>query len=295
MNQKRSGSKTDNSTGHPLAGLLRTGVYSNLFIAACAVLMAWQTGHSLLRQDAHPDLIRFIFFATLCSYSFHYYFTTRSEIPSPRISWTNRHQQWLLLFFLAGLAGSVYWFTRLWEIRFWLLPAVAASFLYSAPKVPHPLLRQLRKVAIGKTIFLAFTWMYVTAVLPLAASGQPWTGTFTLYVTGRYFFIYAVCILFDYRDRDDDKKNGVRSLITFLSERNIDRLFLFSIGVYFLMTFLLFPGPVHRVDILCLLVPGIILAFLYRPAKQNFSDTLYYVVLDGLMALPAVLMLVARI
>lgn len=257
--------------------------------------MAWQTGQLLLGGAAHPGLLQFIFYATLCSYSFHYYFTTQSAIPSPRIEWTRRYKYWLLFLFVAGLSGSVYWFTRLWDIRYWILPAVAASFLYSAPKVPHPLLRQLRKVAIGKTIFLAFTWMYVTTVLPLAAAGQHWNGEFTLYVISRYFFIYAVCILFDYRDREDDKSNGVRSLITYLSDRNIDRLFIFSLLVYFLSTFLLLQQEGARAGFLLLLVPGIILAFLYKYAKRNFSDLLYYVWLDGLMALPAALMLIARI
>lgn len=295
MNPKKSGSKTKPAAPNPLTGLLQFGVYSNLFIAACAVLMAWQTGQALTGPDTQPALLRFIFYATLCSYSFHYYFTTQSAIPSPRIQWTRRYKNLLLIFFIAGLSGSVYWLFRLWEIRYWILPAVAASFLYSAPKVPHPLLLQLRKVAIGKTIFLAFVWMYVTTVLPLAAAGQAWNGFFTLYAVSRYFFIYAVCILFDYRDREDDKRNGVKSLITFLSEKNIDRLFLFSLLVYFGSTLLLIQQQGPRTGFLLLLIPGIILALLYKYAKRNFSDLLYYVLLDGLMALPAVLMLIARI
>jgi hypothetical protein len=44
-----------------------------------------------------------------------------------------------------------------------------------------------------------------------------------------------------------------------------------------------------------LLVPGVIVLLLYNYAKRNFSDYLYYFILDGLMMLSALLMLVFRI
>ena len=40
-----------------------------------------------------------------------------------------------------------------------------------------------------------------------------------------------------------------------------------------------------------LLIPGAITAALYSYARKNFSDLLYYFVLDGLMALSALLTL----
>jgi 4-hydroxybenzoate polyprenyltransferase len=216
-------------------------------------------------------------------------------IPSPRVQWQVRNRKLLAFLFIAGLAGSVFFFTRISTFWPWLLPAVLATFLYSAPKLPHSLFQRLRKVAIGKTIFLAFIWTYVTSVLPVIVSGESWSEVLTIYAISRYFFIYCICILFDYRDREDDKAEGVRSLITFLNDRNITRLFIFSFLVYITFTFLLLNYGFSRTQILLLLVPGVILAFLFNPARRNFSDWLYYVVLDGLMALSAILLLVARI
>lgn len=257
--------------------------------------MVQQTGWLLFAEDPLTDYIRFVFFSTLCSYSFHYYFTTHSVIPSPRISWMQQNRRVLLLFFVTGLAGSLFFFFRLYAFRYWLLPAVLATFLYSAPKIPHPLFHQLRKVAIGKTIFLAFIWMYVTAVLPVIVSGKEWNNGFSIFAASRFFFIYCICILFDYRDRQDDKANGVRSLITFLEEKSITRLFLFSLLVYTVLTFILLQYGLHYRDLIFLLVPGGLLAALYNYARRHFSDLLYYVVLDGLMAFSALLMLVGRI
>lgn len=270
-------------------------IYSNLFIAACAVLMVQQTAWLLLHANADSNLVKFVFFSTLCSYNFHYYLTTHSVIPSARIKWQLRNRLPVLLLLIAGFAGAVFFFIRLKEHWLWLTPAVIATFLYSAPKIPHPLFHQLRKVAIGKTIFLAFVWMYVTGALPLLISDVHWNTGFTCYAVNRFFFIYCISILFDYRDRADDKAAGVRSLITYLNEKQITRLFLFSWFVFAATSFLLGNYGVSALNIALLLVPGCITGLLYNYARKNFSDLLYFVVLDGLMAFAALLMLIARI
>jgi 4-hydroxybenzoate polyprenyltransferase len=275
----------------PLKQFLLFLVYSNLFIAACAVLMVQQTAYLFSGNIVSPDLVRFVFFSTLCSYSFHYYLTTQSVVPSQRIIWLKKNRQVHTVFFIVGLAGAVFFFIRLKEFGLWLLPAVVATFLYSAPKIPHSLFHILRKVAIGKTIFLSFIWMYVTSVLPIIVSGIDWNNGHTLYAASRFFFIYCICILFDYRDRGDDKLAGVRSLITFLSEKNITRLFIFSWVIFAALTILLSNYHISTLDIILLLAPGLLLAMIYNYARRNFSDMVYYVWLDGLMALSAMLML----
>jgi hypothetical protein len=47
-------------------------------------------------------------------------------------------------------------------------------------------------------------------------------------------------------------------------------------------------------DVILILIPGIIIALIYRTAKKNFSDVFYYFILDGLMMLSALLMLVIK-
>lgn len=270
-------------------------VYSNLFIAACTVLMVQQTAWLFLNGAIDITLVRFVFFSTLCSYSFHYYLTTGSLLPSQRISWQTRYRPVLVILFFTGLAGSVLFFYKLREHWFWLTPAIIATFLYSAPKIPHTFFHQLRKVAIGKTIFLSFVWMYVTAALPLLITNEPWSFTHTLFAANRFFFIYCICILFDYRDKADDKAAGVRSLITLLNEKQITAVFIFSWFVFALTTVLLGSYGINLLNQLLLFLPGVIVALLYNHARRNFSDILYFVVLDGLMALSALLMLITRI
>lgn len=279
----------------PFAGkLFNFFVYSNLFIAGCAVLMAYQT---CLLLHLEPDiyLLLFIFFSTICSYSFHWYLSTPSVLSSPRIEWQHRHHEMHLILLIAGLGGSVLFAFYLLAHWIWLAFAAVITFLYSAPKIPHPYFRALRKVALGKTIFLAMVWTFVTTVLPVFINGTKWQGDTTLFVISRFFLVYSICILFDYRDREDDRLNGIRSLVTRLNEKGICNLFVFSIAVFFSSTMGMLFYHHSLSEVIILLIPGIITASLFNYARKNFSDMLYYFALDGLMALSALLMLVTRI
>lgn len=264
-------------------------VYSNLFIVGCAVLMLYQTFDLLLGQPVNEALLLFVLSSTLCSYSFHWYLSDHTVHPDERLQWLLRHKYVHGILFIAGLAGAAYYFLKLTEWWPWLLGTAFITFLYSAPKIPHPLFRALRKVALGKTIFLALVWMTVTTVLPIIISGQAWRNDFTFFMLHRYFLVYAICILFDYRDRDDDKADGIRSLITYLDDKKIFYLFVFSLLCFGIFTLLLLTTGMPVLTVLLLLIPGIITALLYSYATRHFSDILYYFVLDGLMALPALL------
>ena len=266
-------------------------IFSSLYIAGCVVLMVYQTNALLhLHYDFLPCYL-FVFFSTICSYNFHWYFTPDTPAEEIRIRWTLRHKRLHLFLYITGLIGAVvcaFYFIAHW---FWLGVAVVLTFLYSAPKIPVYPFTLLRKIAVGKTIFLAAVWTYVTSVLPAIFSTTPWRWGDTVFCISRFFFIYAICIVFDYRDRNADKREGIRSMITIFSEQGINRLFWFSQGLFAAGTLALhywgFSAPV----ILCLLLPGIILALLYNYSKHHSSDYLYYFVLDGLMMASALFLL----
>lgn len=268
--------------------IFRFFVYSNLFIACCAILMLAQTSYLLLHAAPPFDLLAFVFFSTISSYSFHWYLTPAIG-HSDRIHWLTRHKKTHLFLFIIGIAGAAVYGMMLISHWHWLVFAAFITFLYSAPKVPHPWFRLLRKIAIGKTIFLAGVWMFVTTILPLGISDQPWQTDHILFAISRFFLIYAICILFDYRDKEYDISIGIRSLITWLNEKSIDILFYFSLVVFALTTVWMLQYGHSVTVIITLLIPGVITALIYSHAKKNKSDMLYYFVLDGLMALSAVL------
>jgi 4-hydroxybenzoate polyprenyltransferase len=274
-----------------ITGISRFFIYSNIFIAACAVLMANQTYSFLLHISANSDFLFFVFFSTICSYSFHWWLTSHSVIPSSRMEWLKINRKLHIVFFFAGLIGAGIFFFYLLPYWHWLFFSAIITFLYSAPKIPTKHFQLLRRVALGKTIFLALVWMYVTTVLPIIISPVPWQNHFLLFIASRFFLIYAICILFDYRDREDDKAAGIRSMITYLSERGIFYLFISSLIIFAIVTIWMLEYNYRIIDVAILLLPGVITVFLYNYAIRNFSDRFYYFVLDGLMALSAMLML----
>ncbi len=262
-------------------------IFSSLFIALCAVLMVQETVRILHLDTDLFALLWFVFFSTLCSYNLHWYFTPFAPNERIRSLWTQDNRSLHLILSVSGLIGSVYFSIRFIDQWIWLLPAVILTFLYTAPKIPFGPLINLKKIAIGKTIYLAFVWAYVTTALPILISGKEWQGREMLLTTGRFFFIYAICILFDYRDREQDKRDGIRSMITYFGQQGINRLFLFSLAIYAGCCLGLGTLGIDWRQVIILTVPSLIVLSLYRYAQTHYSDYLYYFVLDGLMMFSA--------
>ena len=240
------------------------------------------------------NLLGFVFCGSVCSYNFHWYLTPPgAEDPSKKLAWNLSNKPLHLALFIAGLTGSAVFALLLIEHWFWLGLTAFLTFLYSAPKIPHPIFELLKKVALAKTIFLAFAWTHVTTLLPMVMYSAELTSSQEWFVVNRFFFIYAICILFDYRDAEQDRKDGIRSMITYMVPRGIDLLFWGSM-ISYLATIFMFIDKFDFISILALLIPGIILSLLYEYSKRNFSDYLYYFMLDGLMMLSAPLLLLAK-
>lgn len=275
-------------------------IFSSVYIALCALLMVWQTDAILgLQWDCRSyndyfNYYAFVFFSTICSYNFHWYLTPADYSTSERILWGARHKLLQLALCAIGGLGALYY---AWLLKAHWLPlsgGAVLTFLYSAPKLPQRAFVWLRKIAIGKTLFLTFVWMYVTTVLPALISCSPITPAMIYFSLHRFFLIYAICILFDYRDVESDKQQGIRSLITWLPANQLFRIYYFSL-LLAAITALLLLAHTSILVVGTLLAPVIITALLTRNARDNRSDYMYYFVLDGLMMLSALLHLILAV
>ena len=264
-------------------------LFTSLFIAGCALMMVIQTNQLLHLQYNHPAYLVFVFFSTLCSYNFHWYLSGDSNSENARTHWTQHHKTLHLVLTSIGTLVSVWYFFQFSEHWFWLAGAVFLTFLYSAPKLQYGPFAWLSRIAVGKTLFLAFVWMYVTTFLPIAIDDHHWNMATLFFCTSRLMLIYAICIIFDYRDRDYDKLSGIRSMITYFNERGINNLFAGSLAVFAISTIALYFYELSPLTIVLLLIPGVITAVLFPVAKKNFNDYLYYFVLDGLMMFSSLL------
>lgn len=251
--------------------------------------MVYQTYALVLNKSLNFHFAAFVFFSTICSYNFHWALTPSSVAPSQRLQWEEKHKRHHLLLSIIGLVGAGIFFFYFKEKWFYILPSAILTFLYSAPKIPYRFFQLLKKIAIAKTIFLAAIWTYVTSALPVLIEDS-FSEMAILFCIGQFFFIYAICILFDFRDKDDDKADGIRSMITYFNEQGVNTLFLISIGVFIILSLLLQRTGVAWINILLLIFPSLLLIGLFNYSKRNFSDYLYYFVLDGLMMLSGLLL-----
>jgi len=257
------------------------------------MLMTYQTA-LLFNVQLPMALYGFVFSGSVCSYNFHWYLTPPViSGKSHKLRWNVSNRSLHLILFIIGVGGAAITSILLLQHWLWLGLTAFLTFLYSAPKIDHPLTSWLRKIAIGKTIFLAFAWMHVTALLPLLVTEGTINPQHIWFVINRFFFIYAICIVFDRRDVDSDREAGIKSLITFLSPKGIDTLFWVSLLITFITTAILGQWlPVTYLFILA--IPGVLMGLLYERSKKNFSDYLYYFLLDGLMALSAPMLILAK-
>lgn len=265
-------------------------LFSSLYIALCCAVMIYQT-YLLFGLPVNLPFLLFAFSGTLCSYNFHWYLTPSLYGLTGKAGWSVRHKRLHgALFVLAAISAAYYGLQLLHEWE-WLLATAFITFLYSAPKIPYQSFRWLKNIAIGKTIFLAYSWTHVTAFLPIELAHPHWENAHYLFVINRFFLIYPICILFDLRDREEDKKEGIRSMITEFDYRGVGIIFWGSLLVFLATTIALYFAGMSLLAVLALFVPGVLLAALYRYSQNNVSDYHYYFVLDGLMMLSGLLLL----
>jgi 4-hydroxybenzoate polyprenyltransferase len=233
------------------------------------------------------DLTGFIASSTLLSYNLHWFLVNDELRHSDRIKWTRKHKYLLLLLAITGAAFAAFYFYRIRQNWIQLIIPASIAMIYTAPKIPA--LHKLKALAYGKTFLLAFTWTYVTVIMPLWIYGNEWSSTSLLFCLNRFFLIYPICLLFDYRDREEDLEQGLTTLPARISTKTLGIIFYIIVTLFFSSTLLLLNKGFLDKEILILLIPGIILAFLYPMTRRNFSDYLYYFILDGLMMLSAIL------
>lgn len=261
-------------------------IFTSLFIACCAVLMVLQA--SFIFGVSFPfALYLFVFSGSVCSYNFHWFLTPpQVQSFSDKMRWNLSKRYLHLLLSVIGLLGAGIAAIFLMEQWLWLCLTALLTFMYSAPLIRHPLFISLQRIAIGKTFYLAFAWAHITALLPFLIVLESFEAEHFCYAVNRLFFIYSICIVFDRRDQESDRRAGIKSLITWLEEKGVNRLFWFSLMTSFVTCFILLKWISIPVAV-ALAIPGLILGLLYQKSKVSRSDYLYYFLLDGLMALSA--------
>lgn len=271
--------------------LLQGVLFSNGFIALCAAVMCWTTAF-LFDLILPAFFLPFIFLATLSSYSLHWYLTPVTSAITERNQWNRQHKPVLLRLLIGSALLGLALLTQLLTCLPYFVPVVVATFLYTAPKINHRPFRYLRRIAILKTAYLAFIWTVVTAVLPLWVGVSDWNNTSTVWAINRFLFIYSVCFLFDYRDRETDRQSRWLTLVSMMTKRKAVSVFYSIAGFFTLSLTILYQIGMPFRYTLCLGTPMFLFVVTTHYAPAWKSDYWYYLYLDGLMMLSGLLLLI---
>ncbi len=266
----------------------------SIFISFCALALCYQT-YTLLHAEGNLLVYGFIFFSTLCSYNFYWLISKYSfRRQSSLVIFIRNNLSYILVFSLSG-AGTVLTLYQLPEIVGYAAIAVVLTLIYSLPLWPFPFAKRLRKAGFLKTILLAFTWAFVTTIIPGSAIfNEGWKTVLTLFAA-RFFFMALLCIIFDTRDIKVDKMNSLRSLATDVSRKSLHIIMLVAFGCYIAAGVAVRLHFRDNSQLPAFLVTGLVVWSVYRASQKTQGYIFYYFIVDGLMLFSALATLVASL
>jgi 4-hydroxybenzoate polyprenyltransferase len=242
-----------------------------------------------------PALPLFVFFATWCSYNFHFalvkiYNAAAAKVDVASLPLSN------MLFVAVGGAGVFFCYPYTGISLLSVMVALLCTLLYSLPLLPVKKIAFIRRAGFVKTLLLAFTWAYVTAYLPMAAAGHTLHTTSRLLLVQRFVFMLLLCIIFDKRDVYADAVKGFHSLATDISAKAVHRLLSFLFALLAVVDILLFYLSLGTAQLMALLLALAATVLVYRVSlQQRRGFVFYYLVVDGMMLLSALLTIMVSI
>lgn len=266
----------------------------SIFVAICAVALAFQTA-LLLHLDINIFVYGFIFFATTCSYNFYWIVSKLSFADNGDIPRLLKKESTGVFLLCIAAIGSLYcWYMSLIPVHF-VITAVLSTVIYSIPLLPLPFLKFTRKAGVLKTILLAFTWTYVTVLIPLGKDFSLLTNADLFIISRRFLFMLMLCIIFDNRDKDIDKIRGLHSLATVLKPAVLKMVIYFIFALLFISNFLYGDYGINFKQSIALQVSTIALLIVYFYSIKKRSYLFYYFLVDGLMLFSALATYIASI
>ena len=266
----------------------------SIFSALCAAALCFQT-LCLLSVPGAEILYLFIFFATLCSYNFYWLISKYSfGKPASAFRFIKSNLTYTLLFLVAGV-GMLLCLYYLPHLYIYVALAIVSTVLYSLPLWPFSFAHYFRKAGVLKTLLLAFTWAYVTVIIP--AYPVLFTETravMTLFVA-RFSFMLMLCSIFDKRDIKVDKLHALQSLATNVSMGTLKAIMVIAFFVYIVAGFFLRYQLKDSAQTLAFLVTGLVVWWVYRLSFKEQGYIFYYFIVDGLMLFAAGATLVASL
>lgn len=267
-------------------------LYSNLWIALCAVAMVLQTEFTFLRKIEWSDYAAFVFSATLFVYALH------RVVGLEKVSPFQEKGRFLVIsdfkshiWIYAGLAGAACFYFFL-QIAWWAQVALVVPGILSIGYV-LPIFgkkRRLRDFNFIKIFLIAIVWSWVTVLIPAVYSGIVFSPNLLIMAAERAIFIFAITLPFDIRDLTIDQHTGVKTIPAVIGKKNAKLLAVSSLAFLLILVQInistgFYPSNFLLPYLFSVLITSV---FVYYSESEQ-HDYFYTAGVDGLMILQFIL------
>jgi hypothetical protein len=274
-------------------------LYSNLFISCCAVLMSLATfvllGIEFSFQSAFP-LIPLIFLSTLFVYNLDLFGLTTGlpqEGFTDRQSWRVRNVKKIKIFnlILAIAIGLLSLFSSLKSFLFFLHLAIISIAYYLSFKIGSARFASLRSIPFLKAFVITYVWTASTVLLPALKNDISFFKTEDVFMVfmERYFFLFALAIVFDIRDMNYDNKK-IKTIPGTIGPSGTKYI------SYALLSLNILLACIHFRDLsilIALLISILATAYIIFRANPLSSEYYFLGILDGAMAIQSLAVMIA--
>lgn len=258
-------------------------LYSNIYIALCAVAMCLETYYVLdVQSNASPILMGLVFFSTLFIYAAHRLASLQKvdkSLKVDRFQIISTYKNHIFIYAIIGALGGGICFGFLnFQSQVLLFVPALLSIAYILPLWGRER-KRLRDVNFLKIFLIAIVWACVTVALVVSENQQTWNLKTLLVFIERCLFIFAITLPFDLRDREIDQAAGVLTLSVYLGEQRTIYL-----AHFLLLVSLGISAYIHpNIHFGSYLVTQVFTALLIQYAAQQNKDYYFTALIDGTM------------
>ena len=225
----------------------------------------------------------------------HYLFKTTAVANSKRLEWSlkNKNVHTILIAFGVTLIFYSLFSFHLKHFIF-LLALGAISFLYSFPFLPFTNKKRIKDFGSLKIITLSLLWTLVTVWFPVDEANLSGL-SFQLIFVRRFIFIFVLCLLFDIRDIEVDRKEKIATLAVQLGVKKSFALCYLLLVIFALLSIIQFIYLPDAPQLIAMLVSALSTWVTIEYSKKNNSDVFYLACVDGVILLQSLLVIFATI
>ncbi len=291
-----------------LLRIIKAFYLSNLFYGVCAVLLNIETCF-ILKLPIDLKLNICIFCAVTAYYLYCYLYEDNSSMKNERVAFYVKYRKPLLALFVINCLIGVFMLLQILierhpdychiPIIFWLflIGSIFISIFYTGLHIKLFRKISLRNFGVLKPFFIALVWAslvsFSAALFSSLSDLKP--NVFTLFIIfiNNFIFISILDILFDDKDIESDKENGIYTLNVRMNKRTLMATILYPLILFQLISqsYLFDTFSISKEkNLLAFLLMGIFFFLLIK--RQSYSSSIQwtdYIWIDILMILKSIM------